>query len=249
MQIKDLRDPTNERLFNIEFLRKALDGNAPWLDTIVLSRQELVTTFAKGEPLKRRSRIYIVLGLSLARILEKKQLQLMDFVYAITLVTQELETFSNKEVLPKTTGPTSTKKEKTKKSLFSKIGDEFSLLHVPHFAFAPDYYQSLYTLLDILYEVHLKIMFYCDNPTSAVKDLSASVLDSFNKFSTRIRKLLNAVHQDIDTLARAKINRELNRVMFSLIPDSGAKDRQMKAAASSSFGYSNVTFRSGFANG
>lgn len=243
LSANEIKESTLDRIAIIDFLRVSLECDTPWMDTIVLTKLELMTTFAKKENFKRRAKVYNVLGLSLANILDKRHTNFTDFMYAITQVSQENDIFSTKEVLPRASTTSQPRKEKTKKSIFSKTGEEFSVLQIPHFAFQPDYYQVLFTLLDTVHEVHMRIMSFFGNTSAMSKDISSNVLEAYQKFNARIKKHLAIVYKDIEELARSKINRELNRVMSGLITttDRGAHDRQNNQPGSASFRYFQMT--------
>lgn len=242
MSAREIRDATSERLATIDFLQRALQCQTPLLNTVVIAREELSTTFSKSEGCIRRAKVFMTFGLSLGGVLDKKNLQFIDFVYAITLVSQEMETFSTKDTLPKAAVVAATRKEKTKRSLFSRSGEEFSLLTIPHFAFTPDYFHVLCTLLDVLHEVHLRIMSHLTSPTFANRGVGTSVHESYNKFTSRVKKVLASVYKDLETLAQAKINREMSRIMSGLLGDRTAQDRQNRplAGGTASFGLVSV---------
>lgn len=216
MSGKDIKDSASERIAFLNNLRRILSGKIRWFNTVIVTQQDLHSAFLADPDLRRRAKVYFVLGLSLGDLLDKKSLQSIDFVRALALVTQELETFSAKDPLPPAPVTVFARKEKTKKSLFSRTGEDFTLLNIPHFAFNPEYLQSLSTLLEIIYEIYAKIMAFVTSPNSA-RDCGPAVLESYTKFNLRIKRLLSAVYRDVDVIARNKVKTELDIVMSSLI--------------------------------
>lgn len=211
-----IKDSASERIASLNNLRRTLSGKIRWFDTVVVTQQDLRSAFLADVNMQRRAKVYFVLGLSLGDILDKRGLQCLDFMRALVLVSQELETFSLKEPLPQAPLMTFARKEKTKKSLFSRNGDDFALLNIPHFAFNPEYLQSLSTLLEVIYEVYAKITAHVTSGGS-VRDIGPAVIESYNKFNSRIKKLLSAVYKDVDIIARNKVKAELDSLMSSLI--------------------------------
>lgn len=91
--------------------------------------------------------------------------------------------------------------------------DEYTILCVPHFAFVPDYVQSLRTLLDTLKDVYGRLLSFLVQTSVIAKDLGTPVLDSFQKFDARMRKLLATVYREIDVIARDKMTREMDSLL------------------------------------
>lgn len=216
MSGKDIKDSASERIAFLNNLRRALSGKIRWFNTVVVTQQDLRSAFLADPDLQRRAKVYFVLGLSLGDILDKRTLQCIDFVRALALVSQELDTFSLKDPLPQAQITAFSRKEKTKKSLFSRAGEDFTLLNLPHFAFNPEYLQSLSTLLEIIYEVYAKIMAFVTSGNAA-RDSGPAVVESYTKFNLRMKKLLSAVYKDVDLIARNKVKSELDLLMSSLI--------------------------------
>lgn len=216
MSAKEIREITSDCMALLKMIRSALDTSSLWLDTICFSRDDLAAASRTDPSYVKRSKVFTVLGLSLGDVLDKRNLPFIDFIRALALVTQELDSYSLRDTLPQAQISLITRKEKTKRSLFSRSGEEYTLLNIPHFAFTPDYLESLHTLLDILYEVHNKLLAHATTSNQS-RDFGLAIQDPFIKFNHRVRKILIGVQRDLESLARTKIDVELDSVLAKLI--------------------------------
>lgn len=213
---QEIRESASQILATIDFLRQALAGKSRWFNTIMLSQAELAAFFSADIGTSKRAKVYSVLGLTLGEIMDKRMLHFIDFVRATALVTQELESYALREPMPPAQVSSFNRKKEAKRTLFSRSGEEFALLNIPHFTFTPDYLHTLYALLDILHGVYARLVSYLTNSKS-VKDYGPAVQDPYSKFNSRIKRILLNVHKDVEVFARSKINSELDGLMSGLI--------------------------------
>lgn len=214
MNIMEIRGLARERITVLERLRSALEGRGFWLDTIRLMPEDF--EHFTSEPYIRRAKVFTVLGLSLGDLLDKHNLQFIDFVRALALLMQEIEAFALKEPLPVAPVSSLSRKDKTKRSLFSKNGEESTLLTNINLAFKPDYLRCLHTMLDVLHEIHAKIITYTDAQNPG-KDYGPAVQEAYVKFNQKTKKILSAVQQEVEYVARLKIHTELDFLMSNLV--------------------------------
>lgn len=214
MNIAEIRGLASERVLVLERLRAALDGQGFWLDTIRLLPEDF--EHYASETNVRRAKIFLVLGLSLGEVLEKHNLQFIDFVRALALLMQEVESFALREPLPSAPSPSLSRKDKTRRSLFSKNGEEFTLLSNINLPFHPDYLRCLLSMLDVLHEIHARIIAYT-NAQSPSKDYGPAVQEAYIKFNQKIKKILSTVQQEVESVARSKIHNELDHLVSELV--------------------------------
>ena len=213
---RDIRDCSAQQMATISYLKRTLEGNAFWQGTISLSSQDIQMSFDSETSNLRKAKTYLVFCASLGIVLDKKSLQLLDYTRAIALITQEVDNYMSKDDLPVASISQYNRKETKKKSMFARASEEYTLLHIPHFAFAPDYSQSVRTLLETLRDVYSRLLAYLVQPTTSTRDLGPAILESFHKFDTKTKKVLSSISRDLELVARDKVNRELEGLLYHL---------------------------------
>jgi len=83
---------------------------------------------------------------------------------------------------------------------------EYTYLFVPNIPFDLDYFQTFYTLCDILVDVYNKLL------AGTANMLSASFTESVIKVDGKFKKIIALVAKEIDTLARNTIKEELKSI-------------------------------------
>ncbi|RIB07391.1 hypothetical protein C2G38_1937155, partial [Gigaspora rosea] len=87
-------------------------------------------------------------------------------------------------------------------SSFQESG-EYTYLFVPNIPFDLDYFQTFYTLCDMLVEVYNKLLIGTTNT------VATNFIESVLKVDGKFKKIISQVSKEIDTLARNNLKEEL----------------------------------------
>ncbi len=217
---KDIKDSARNRIAHIGLLKKTHQGRIFWFSIIHMSIADIIQTVPQTEKMKR-AKTYLVLGLSISPILDRKGGGLSGFLRALHTVLSEFETFASRDPLPLSSPLSSfASNKKLKKTLFIRTLEDFSSLQIPNFAFNPDYSETFLTLLELLLQVYecLISLLPFPSPTESRSDvLNISVYDSFQKVDGKLKRILGTVQRELDTCARNKVSSEVNGVLNSLV--------------------------------
>ncbi|EPQ30342.1 uncharacterized protein PFL1_01868 [Pseudozyma flocculosa PF-1] len=209
-----LRDQLHKRLHSFTYLKRTLDGNQAWFDTVTMSRHDIAAAFQHDRMRKRTIR-FTLLGLSLASILELNTPA--DMARAIINLVNELDTYPDDAIAnlvgrggaataygtakPKMKNFFKSSSKTLKRSAanqaiadFSSLegssgsagmgaglsmsmgpvaagssiaGDrDYSYLVAPNIPFQLDFFQTFFTLCDILSEIYHKLISLTSSPVS-----------------------------------------------------------------------------------
>ncbi|CDR98795.1 hypothetical protein [Sporisorium scitamineum] len=185
-----LRDVFHKRIHSLVYLKRSLQGQTTWFQTVQLSPAELASLFDNARMHKRTLR-YSLLGLSLSSILEIANPS--DLARVIVSLINELEGYTDDNIAALTSGTGAANfggqrpkmrsffksgKQSLKRStaaqaisefgmLDSNIGpastlgasnEQTSYLMAPNIPFQLDFFQTFFTLCDILTEIYYKML-------------------------------------------------------------------------------------------
>ncbi|KAJ3999234.1 hypothetical protein F5050DRAFT_1022571 [Lentinula boryana] len=157
-----LRDLVQKRILTLTYIRNIHEGRSHWFHTIYMSRTDLDRVFNNVEMKKRTTR-FLILGMSLANLLDVPQPQ--DFLRGLLNTLLEYDQAKEDTEKPKIRQPRRLFRGKLggkRPGVMSEYSASYtdfaeSYLVNPHTPFPLDYHQTLLTLLDIVSEVYNKI--------------------------------------------------------------------------------------------
>ncbi|KAJ3877136.1 hypothetical protein F5051DRAFT_440839 [Lentinula edodes] len=157
-----LRDLVQKRILTLTYIRNIHEGRSHWFHTIYISRTDLDRVFNNVEMKKRTTR-FLILGMSLANLLDVPQPQ--DFLRGLLNTLLEYDQAKEDTEKPKMRQPRRLFRGKLggkRPGVMSEYSGSYtdsteSYLVNPHTPFPLDYHQTLLTLLDIVSEVYHKI--------------------------------------------------------------------------------------------
>ncbi|KAE8260251.1 hypothetical protein A4X13_0g481 [Tilletia indica] len=192
-----VKELCNKRIQSIVYLKKTLEGRQSWLNTVRMSRRDLVAAF-ETEKMKKRTIRNMYLGLSLAPVIEMNSLG--DLCKTVINLFAELESWS--ENVDKD-------RSKVVRNLFrttrgskrfagggagllefmgaeapNLLTSEYTYLLTPNLPFAPDYFHTFFTLADMLQEVYYKILLSIGTSSNKSAPPSAFNPSTGGSFST-----------------------------------------------------------------
>ncbi|KAG9288197.1 hypothetical protein G9A89_020503 [Geosiphon pyriformis] len=186
-----------KRITTFTYLKRAHEGRIHWFNTVCLTKDDLATEYDNSR-MKRRTGNFFILGASLALILDITNPH--DYVRALTVMLQEFEYHTNEHSKQKMSKGT-----KDEDTSFQESG-EYTYLYVPNIPFELDYFQTFYTLCDILVEIYHKLLVGTANMWAG--QFAENVLKADGKF----KKIISLVTKEIDSLARNAVKEELSSV-------------------------------------
>ncbi|CAG8617096.1 7806_t:CDS:10 [Ambispora leptoticha] len=193
----------NKRILTFQYLKRAHEGRVHWFNTVCLSKEDLVLWY-QNDRMKRRTGNFFILGASLAPILDITNPP--DYVRALTVMLQEFEYHTNENSRQKMKMFfRKSKINKDEDASFQESG-EYTYLFVPNIPFELDYFQTFYTLCDILVETYNKFLIDTTNLWSG------PFIESVMKVDGKFKKIISMVAKEIDQLARNAIKEELRSV-------------------------------------
>ncbi|CAG8436057.1 749_t:CDS:10 [Ambispora gerdemannii] len=201
----------HKRILTFQYLKRAHEGRIHWFNTVCLSKEDFVAL--DKDDRKRRTGGFFILGASLAPILDNTNPN--DYVRALMVMLQEFEYHTNEN--PRQKMKMFFRKSKINKdedASFQESG-EYTYLFVPNIPFELDYFQTFYTLCDILVEIYHKFLIDTANLWSG------SFVESVTKVDGRFKKIISSVTKDIDQLARNAIKEELRSIDSMIMMSSG----------------------------
>lgn len=188
----------SKRVATIKYIRKAHEGNTHWFNTILLATENLQTMYSNSKMVKRTYNFY-ALGLSLGAILDITNP--LDYIKALNQIMNEFERHTDES------------KQKMK-NIFRKTktdssdnASDYGYLILPHIPFEMDYFETFFTMVDIMAEAYYKLLVGTEGPicTQAFFEL---VLKCDGKF----KKIVSMVTKELDQLARDAIKEELRMI-------------------------------------
>ncbi|KAJ8659971.1 hypothetical protein O0I10_004197 [Lichtheimia ornata] len=195
-----LTELVSKRVATIKYLRRAHEGSTHWFNTILLTKSDL-SAFYPNVKMQRRTCNFYVLGVSLGTILDITNTG--DYVKALSQLVAEFETHTNDHSKQKMKNIF--RKARGKEETMVTEGGDFTHLIVPHVPFELDYFETFYTLTDILVDAYQKLLEGSDGCTQAYFEL---VL----KCDSKLKKIFALVTKELDGLARNAIKDELKLI-------------------------------------
>ena len=213
MSGRDIRDSSAQQLASLAYLKRTIDGSNFWQGIVAIDATDLSRTFDNNRTSSRRAKFYLALSASYGVLLDRRSLQLLDFTRAIAMIAQEAETYFSKDPLPVASNNSYSRKDKARRSIFSRASDDYTLLHIPHFAFAPDLSQAFKTLLETLKDIYSRLLSYLVQASHTIHQVGSAVLESFQKFDLRMRKVLQVMYKELEEIANQKVRSELDSLV------------------------------------
>ncbi|CAG8632932.1 4330_t:CDS:2, partial [Scutellospora calospora] len=168
-----LYELVQKRITTFSYLKRVHEGRIHWFNTALYGNSiltEYVYFYSTGN--------FFILGCSLASILDISNPQ--DYVKALNVMLQEFEYHTNEHSRQKMKiFFRKSKITKHEDSSFQESG-EYTYLFVPNIPFDLDYFQTFYTLCDMLVEVYNKLLIGTAN--MAATNFIESVLKVDGKF-------------------------------------------------------------------
>ncbi|ORY73468.1 hypothetical protein BCR37DRAFT_232051 [Protomyces lactucae-debilis] len=215
------------RIDRLHLLSDSLQGKDLWQGNILFTRSDFLASLQPPDvDINRKAQLYHVCGASLGALLEKRNCHGIDFVRAANILFAELDHYASREPAASAIHPSRlVRKEKGRKQVLSRLAADYTALHLSHVPFIPSYLDAAVMLLELLEEVHLRVMHEFErlrgfavetgvNP--AIYDDSPQVKEPLEKFDYKVRKLVISLQRDVEAFARAKVYRELDVIMDSL---------------------------------
>ncbi|GAA5816431.1 hypothetical protein MFLAVUS_009960 [Mucor flavus] len=198
-----LAELVSKRVATIKYIRKAHEGNTHWFNTILLTRENLTEMYPNSKMVKRTYNFY-ALGLSLGAILDITNP--VDYIKALSQIMTEFERHTSEDSKQKMKNIFRKAKSKDDHSYSDNTGD-YGYLILPHIPFEMDYFETFFTLIDIMAEAYYKLLVGTEGPicTQAYFEL---VLKCDGKF----KKIVTMVTKELDLLARHAIKEELKLI-------------------------------------
>ncbi|CAG8628876.1 9942_t:CDS:2 [Cetraspora pellucida] len=195
-----LYELVQKRITTFSYLKRVHEGRIHWFNTVCLSKEDLGLMY-ENVRMKKRTGNFFILGCSLASILDISNPQ--DYVKALNVMLQEFEYHTNDHSKQKMKiFFRKSKITKPEDSSFQESG-EYTYLLVPNIPFDLDYFQTFYTLCDMLVEVYNKLLIGTSNI------VAANFIESVLKVDGKFKKIISQVSKEIDTLARNNLKEEL----------------------------------------
>ncbi|CAG8522755.1 11577_t:CDS:2, partial [Acaulospora colombiana] len=215
-----LYELVQKRISTFTYLKQVHEGKVHWFNTVCLSKEDLGMVY-ENLRMKKRTGNFFILGASLAPILDITNSQ--DYVKALSVMLQEFEYHTTEHSKQKM-------KMFFRKSKIVKDDDasfqesgEYTYLFVPNVPSELDYFQTFYTLCDILVEVYNKLL------TGTTHTLTTSFIESVQKVDGKFKKIIALIAKEIDTLSRSTIKDELRVIdpIIMMSPSSGISSRRV----------------------
>ncbi|CAG8509090.1 7410_t:CDS:2 [Acaulospora morrowiae] len=202
-----LYELVQKRVSTFTYLKKVHEGKIHWFNTVCLNKEDLGMVYENSR-MKKRTGNFFILGASLAPILDINNPQ--DYVKALNVMLQEFEYHTNEHSKQKMKNFfRKSKIVKDDDASFQESG-EYTYLFVPNIPFDLDYFQTFYTLCDILVEVYNKLL------VGTTSTITTSFTESVQKVDGKFKKIIALIAKEIDTLSRNTIKDEL-RVIDPII--------------------------------
>ncbi|KAL9544894.1 hypothetical protein MBANPS3_007398 [Mucor bainieri] len=197
-----LAELVSKRVATIKYIRKAHEGTTHWFNTILLTRDNLTSMYPNSKMIKRTNHFY-ALGLSLGAILDITNP--VDYIKALSQIMTEFERHTSDDSKQKMKNIFRKAKSKDESAL-DNTGD-YGYLIIPHIPFEMDYFETFFTLIDIMAEAYYKLLVGTEGPicTQAYFEL---VLKCDGKF----KKIVTMITKELDLLARNAIKDELKLI-------------------------------------
>lgn len=211
MSGREIRDSSAQQLATLSYLKRAIDGSHFWQGIVAIKGDDLTRTFSESKSNTRRAKLYLCLSASYGVLLDRRSLQLLDFTRAIAMIAQESEAYCSKDPLP--VSSSNLRREKSRRSIFSRNADEYTMLYIPQFAFAPDLVQAFKTLIETLKDIYSRLLSYLVQASNTLNHIGSAVLESFQRFDLRMKKVLQSMYKDLEELASTKVRTELDSLV------------------------------------
>ncbi|KAI9254474.1 hypothetical protein BDA99DRAFT_518500 [Phascolomyces articulosus] len=195
-----LSELVSKRVATIKYLRRAHEGNTHWFNTILLTKNDLSSIYPNMK-MQRRSCNFYMLGVSLGTILDI--MNTSDYVKALGQLLNEYEYHINDHSKQKMKNIF--RKARGKDDVAYTDGGEYGHLMLPHVPFDLDYFETFYTLTDILVEAYQKLLIGSEGCNQAYFEL---VL----KCDSKLKKIFTLVTKELDSVARNAIKEELKLI-------------------------------------
>ncbi|ORZ02683.1 hypothetical protein BCR43DRAFT_481986 [Syncephalastrum racemosum] len=193
-----LSELVSKRTATLKYLRRAHEGNTHWFNTILLTRNDLCSLYPNPR-MQRRTCNFYTLGSSLGSLLEINSSP--DYVKALNQLLNEFD-YYNSDHSSKQKMKNIFRKARGKDDNHYTEGGEYTYLTVPHVPFELDYFETFFTLTDIMTEAYQKLLVGFEICTQPYFEL---VL----KCDGKLKKIFSQITKELDGLARDAIKEEL----------------------------------------
>ncbi|KAG0165136.1 hypothetical protein DFQ30_008915 [Apophysomyces sp. BC1015] len=185
-----LTELVSKRVATITYLRQTHEGNTHWFNTILLTREDLIAMYPNVKMV--RSTILDITNP-------------WDYTKALCqLLTEfELHTIDHSKQKMKNIF----RKAKAKDDPNFSEGGEYLHLAIPHIPFELDYFETFFSLSDILVEAYQKMLVGIEGPLC-----TQSYLELVLKCDGKIKKIVSLITKELDGLARNAIKDELKLI-------------------------------------
>ncbi|KAI8389425.1 hypothetical protein BD560DRAFT_381580 [Blakeslea trispora] len=198
-----LSELVSKRVATFNYIRKTHEGTTHWFNTILLTRESLVTMYPNSKMTRRTFNFY-ALGLSLGAILEITNP--VDYIKALNQIMSEFERYTNDDSNKKMKNIFRKAKSKDENSFLENTGD-YDYLMIPHIPFEMDYFETFFTLIDIMAEAYHKLLVGTEGPIC-----TQSFFDMVLKCDAKFKKIVTMITKELDVLARSAIKEELRLI-------------------------------------
>lgn len=198
-----------KRVATFAYLRRAHEGRVHYFNTAILTKEDLAS-ISEGPKVKKRTHHWFVLGVSLGGLLEIDNP--IDYIRGLVLLVQEYEYYTAKGFISKQKmKQIFRKKTKSPESgsntfvvpLAVHDTGEYTYLDIRNIPFDLDYFQTFYTLCDVVCEVYYKIL---DEASSlAVPGFFEALL----RIDNRLKKIISVVTSELDGIIQSTVKEEL----------------------------------------
>ncbi|KAI9280434.1 hypothetical protein BY458DRAFT_500676 [Sporodiniella umbellata] len=193
-----LSELVSKRVATIKYIRKAHEGNTHWFNTILLTTENLQTIYSNSKVVKRTYNFY-ALGLSLGAILDITNP--LDYIKALNQIMNEFERHTEES------------KQKMK-NIFRKTktdssdnASDYGYLILPHIPFEMDYFETFFTMVDIIAEAYYKLLVGTEGPIC-----TQAFFELVIKCDAKFKKIVSMITKELDQLARDAIKEELRMI-------------------------------------
>ncbi|RCI04497.1 hypothetical protein CU098_008823 [Rhizopus stolonifer] len=198
-----LAELVSKRVATLNYIRKTHEGTTHWFNTILLTKENLVNMYPNSKMAKRTYNFY-ALGLSLGAILDITNP--VDYIKALNQIMNEFERHTNEEPNKKMKNIFRKAKSKDENSSFDNTGD-YAYLMIPHIPFEMDYFETFFTLIDIMAEAYYKLLVGTEGPIC-----TQAYFELVLKCDAKFKKIVTTITKELDVLARNAIKDELKLI-------------------------------------
>ncbi|KAI8968549.1 hypothetical protein BDF20DRAFT_839642 [Mycotypha africana] len=198
-----LTELVSKRVATIKYIRKAHEGNTHWFNTILLTKESLQQTYPNSKMSKRTNHFY-ALGLSLGAILDITNP--VDYIKALSQIMSEFERHTNDDSKQKMKNIFRKNKNKDENN-YTDNANDYGYLIIPHIPFELDYFETFYTLLDIMAEAYQKLLIGTEGPIC-----TQAYFEVVLKCDGKFKKIITIITKELDATARDAIKEELRLI-------------------------------------